>query len=244
MSVRGLAVIVGVGVGVGGAVATRFARGGYRVAICARNQTYKNADKLTPLKEEIEREGGEVVCCEMDAADPASVSETFAKLGAVDVLVYNAGARDMAPVSIENTDPDKFLNYWKVNCFGAYLCSREVVRGMKERHKGTIIFTGATAALRGSAGMSTFSPGKFGLRSLSQTLRNELSPHNIHVCHVVIDGPVNIPLIRKYMKGVEDRLIEPKDVAEVYWQLHTQPSSCWTFEMDVRSASEPLTSSL
>jgi len=247
MSLAPLAVVVGVGVGIGGEVAKKFAREGYRVAICARNQTYSSADKLKPLTNAIQKEGGVALPYVLDAADPDSVSKVFDQLGEVDVLVYNAGARDFAPVLVEDTSPEKFLNYWKVNCYGAFLCSRAVLPSMKLRKKGSIFFTGATAAVRGSFGVSSFSPGKFGLRSLSQTLAAEAGPHNIHVCHFIIDGPVNIPILRKYVGQTEEgkeRLIDPCAVADLYWNVYNQPRNCWTQELDVRSYTEPLGSKM
>lgn len=238
---KGVCAVVGVGVGIGGETAKLFAREGYKVAIFARNQNYKGADKLSPLEKDIRAMGGDVFAQRMDASNPIEVEQSFKKMmdhfkdHSLDVLIYNCGARDMAQEMVENVSPEKFLNYWKVNCFGAFLCSQAVVPKMKQQRFGTIIFTGATAALRGNPGLTSFSPGKFGLRSLSQSISKEVSEFNIHVAHVIVDGPVDIPLVRKFTSSsAAIPLISPLDVAKTYLYLHNQTnSSSWTTEMDL-----------
>jgi len=249
---RKVAVVVGVGKGIGGAVAQKFAKEGFDVAILARNQTYKGADKLTPLKEEIEKGGYGVkvlpVVC--DATDEKSVKEAFAQirkeLGEVDCLVYNAGARKFVGEGILETPVSQFLEFWKANCFGAFLVSREVLPHMKKVRSGTILITGATGSLRALAGLSSFAVGKFGLRALAQSMARECSQEGIHVAHIIIDGPVDIPIIRKFSAGAktDDDLLNPHEVANQYWNLYCQEKTTWTHEMDLRPFNEPLYSKL
>lgn len=185
--VRKLAAVVGVGKGIGGAVARALAARGYDVGLFARNETYHGADKLSGLAAEIQSSGGRAFTVQMDASDPADVERGFASLvaqaggKAVDVLVYNAGARELAPVPVDKQSADTLLKYWKTNAFGAFLCAKQVWTGMAANNGGTILFTGATASLRGKAGFASFGMGKAALRSLSQSLVEEGASHNIHV---------------------------------------------------------------
>jgi len=245
---KGVAVIVGVGVGIGGEVAKKFAREGYKVAIIARNKTYKGADKLSPLKREIELTGGTVFAVPCDATKPDQVSRAFASirnnLGLISVLVYNAGARKLSGETVLETSIDQFIEFWKVNCLGAFLTAREALPDMLTAGKGTIILTGATGSLRGSAGLSSFSVGKFGLRALAQTLQREYSKLGVHVAHVIVDAAVDIPIIRKAVKGDIERLASPKEIAKEYWHLHQQHKSAWVHELDLRPYSEKMFSKL
>jgi NAD(P)-dependent dehydrogenase (short-subunit alcohol dehydrogenase family) len=237
MSDRKTAVVVGVGPGLGAAVARRFARGGFAVGLMARGR-----DKLDPVRADIEREGGAALGVEVDATDPASVRAGIAAivtgLGPVEVLVYNAGAFQMGTVL--ETTPEDFERCWRSNCFGAFLAAREVAPGMVERRRGTILLTGATAALRGSARFSCLAVGKFGLRALGQSLARELGPSGVHVAHVVVDGGIDTPRVRQMTGGARDpkTLLSPDAIAETYWQLHVQDPTAWAQEMDLRPATE------
>jgi NAD(P)-dependent dehydrogenase (short-subunit alcohol dehydrogenase family) len=229
---QAVAVVVGVGPGLGAAVAKRFAREGFAVGLVARNR-----DKLEPVAKAIDEAGGRSCSVSADATSESSLSEAFdtirKQLGHPTVLVYNAGAFHMGGVM--ETEPSVFEGCWKANCMGAFLCAREVLPKMLEDGSGTILLTGATAALRGGGRFSAFAVGKFGLRALAQSMARELGPEGIHVAHVVIDGMIDTPRTRS-MFGDRDanHMLQPNAIADSYWQLHTQHPSCWTQELDVR----------
>eukprot|EP00808_Paulinella_micropora_P008803 g44573.t1 len=195
-------VVVGVGKGIGGHVATHFASKGFRVALLARNQTYQsNPDKITPLLDQFASHGwvGKGFVC--DAGDAGQVKKTFSEIrksmGDPCVLIYNAGARDFTPTDICDLSAEKVERYWRSNCLGALFCMQQVIPHMQATGQGCVILTGATASIRGSRGMSSFAIGKFGLRALAQSAYQELSPQGICVTHVIIDSAVDLPLLRK-----------------------------------------------
>ena len=159
------------------------------------------------------------------------------QLNPPDVLVYNAGLFQVGGI-LELT-PEQFENAWKVNCFGAFLGAQQVLPAMLERGRGTILFTGATAALKGSARFAGLAVGKFGLRALAQSLAREFGLQGIHVAHIVIDGMINTQRVRSMLPDREDHtLVEPESIAQLYWQLHLQDKSAWTLELDLRPAVE------
>ena len=175
------------------------------------------------------------------------------ELGPVNVLVYNAGARRVNGKSLIDTTSEEFENFTKINLFGAFWASKLVIPDMLAADKGTILFTSATGALRGMPGLASFSPGKFGLRSLCQIITREYQAKGIHACNIIVDGPVDGKLIGGVMKrqwertgqkdkaaDVEAHLVQPRDLAHTYWFLHTQPRSTWTQELDVRAMKETL----
>jgi NAD(P)-dependent dehydrogenase (short-subunit alcohol dehydrogenase family) len=189
----------------------------------------------------IEAEKGTARGYTCDAGDPKSVSQAFAcvraELGDASVLVYNAGAFQMGGVM--ELSPEDFERCWRANCFGGFLAAREVVPKMVEQGRGTIVFTGATAALRGSAKFSALAVGKFGLRALAQSMARELGPQGVHVVHVVIDGQIDTPRGRAMAPGRDPAtMLAPDAIAETYWQLHEQPRSTWTQELDLRPSTE------
>lgn len=178
-------------------------------------------------------------------------------LGPVDVLVYNAGARRVNGKGILETSSEEFENFTKINLFGAFWSTKCVLPDMLAAGKGTIIFTGATGSLRGSPGLSSFSPGKFGLRSLAQIVTREYQSKGIHGAHIIVDGPVDGKLIggvrrrqweregdKEKLAEVESYIMQPADLAGIYWYLHTQPRSAWTQELDVRAMKESMFSKL
>jgi len=231
-----VAVVIGVGPGLGAAVAKRFAREGYALALVARK-----AESSEPVRAEIEQQGGVARVLTADAGDPAAVAAVFAeiqgKLGPVGVLVYNAGAFRMGEVA--QLTPEQFEQGFRIGCFGAFLCAREVVPGMVERGRGTLLFTGATASLRSGAGFAAFAAGKFGLRAVAQSLAREVGPKGVHVAHVIIDGQIDTPHVRAMMPEREARtMLAPDAIAESYWQLHAQHPSAWTHELDLRPSPE------
>jgi NAD(P)-dependent dehydrogenase (short-subunit alcohol dehydrogenase family) len=222
-----VAAVVGVGPGLGAALARRFAREGYAVGLFARSES-----SLRPVQQEIEKSGGRAALYPADATDEASLGAAFARLraelGAPGVCIYNASAFTMAGL-LELT-PERFESAWRVSCLGGFLMAREAVPAMLERGRGTLLFTGATAALRGGARFAGFAVGKFGLRALAQSLARELGPQGIHVAHVVIDGVIGT--------GRDATTLDPNAIAETYWQLHRQDPSAWTQELDLRPATE------
>jgi NAD(P)-dependent dehydrogenase (short-subunit alcohol dehydrogenase family) len=236
MSTLPVAAVIGVGPGLGAAVARRFAREGFAVALLARR-----AESLAETEQQIRAAGGEALSVAADAADPASVAAAFAevrrKLGDTEVLVYNASGFQMGKVV--DLSPEVFESCWKVGCFGAFLAVREVVPAMVARRRGTILLTGATAALRGSANFAALAVPKFGLRALGQSLARELHPQGVHVAHVVIDGAIDTPRIRTMMPDrAPETKLSPDAIAEAYWQIHRQDPTTWTQEMDLRPAVE------
>ena len=236
MSEAKIIAILGVGPGLGAAVARRFAREGFTVALMARD-----AEKLATIQEQIVQQGGKALAIPTDATQPTSVASAFARvreqLGSPEVFVYNIEAFQMK--SLLDLTPEEFEYGWKANCFGAFLGSQEVLPAMLNRSRGTILLTGATAALRGSARFVSLAVGKFGLRALAQSLAREFGPRGIHVAHVIVDGLIDMPTVRQMFPERETHtLLAPDAIAEVYWQLHSQPPTVWTLEMDLRPAVE------
>ncbi|HLK12348.1 MAG TPA: SDR family NAD(P)-dependent oxidoreductase [Candidatus Binatia bacterium] len=231
-----VAVVSGVGPGLGAAVARRFARGGFAVALMARAE-----ESLAAVAAAIAAEGGHALPIPGDATHPDAVARAFgrvrAELGAPEVLVYNTGAFHIGGVL--DTTPAVFEQCWRASCLGAVLAVQQVLPAMVERGRGTVLLTGATAALRGAANFAAMAVGKFGLRALGQSLAREFGPRGIHVAHVVVDGIIDTPRTRAF---VPDRpaatLLAPDAIAEAYWQLHVQQPTCWTQEMDLRPAPE------
>lgn len=236
MSESKVAVVLGVGPGLGAAIARRFARAGFTVGIMARN-----AEKLKAIQTQIEQDGGTALSVSADATDLASVTAAFSQikqqLGEPEVFIYNTGAFQMAS-ALEIT-PEQFEYNWKANCFGAFLGVQQVLPAMLERGRGTILFTGATAAMKGSAKFASFAVGKFGLRALAQSLAREFGPQGIHVAHIIIDGIIDTPRVRQMMPNREQQtMLSPDAIAETYLQLYLQDSSAWTLEIDLRPAVE------
>jgi NAD(P)-dependent dehydrogenase (short-subunit alcohol dehydrogenase family) len=235
-----VALIIGAGDATGGAIARRFAREGYTACV-----TRRSLDKLQPLLEQIRAEGGVAHGFASDARKEeevvALVEQIEATLGAIEVLVFNIGAN--APSSILEETARKYFKIWEMACFGGFLNAREVAKRMVQRagdgHKGTIIFTGATASLRGGANFAAFSGAKMALRALAQSMARELGPRGIHVAHVVVDGAIDTAFIRdnfpeRYALKAEDGIVNPEHIADTYWMLHRQPRDAWTHEIDLR----------
>jgi len=237
-----VAVVLGVGPGIGRSVAKKFASSGYRVALLARKQ-----DNLITIQKEIEDSGHYSMSFTVDASSEESVKKTFteirSKLGPPEVLVYNAAVRRLKKLGITEVTTEEFSNIWKINCLGGFFASREVVPDMLKKGQGTIIFTGATASIRALDGLSSFAVSKFGLRALAQSMARELGQKGIHVAHVIIDGAVDNSLVRKILdqrNQVLENWMNPDGIAEQYWNIHTQDKSTWTHEMDLRPAAETI----
>ena len=230
------ALIIGAGDATGGAIARRFAAGGYTACV-----TRRDAAKLQPLIAAITAAGGAAHGFASDARkedEVIALVETIERdIGAIEVLVFNIGANVPCPV-VEET-ARKYFKIWEMACLGGFLNGREVAKRMLQRQRGTILFTGATAALRGSANFAAFAGAKHALRALAQSMARELGPQGIHVAHVVVDGAIDTEFIRsnfpeRYALKEQDGILNPEHIAENYWHLHTQPRDAWTFELDLR----------
>jgi len=224
---KSVALVVGVGPGLGSALARRFAKAGMAVALARRD-----AGKLKDLAGEI---GGQAYAC--DVAAPNSVSALFQSVehdfGVPDLVAFNAGAYMRG--GILEIAPEDFERCWRIGCMGGFLVGQAAAYRMVPAGRGTILFTGATASLRGSAGFVNLAMPKFGLRAVAQSMARELGPKGIHVAHVLIDGQIagERPGYRPEERG-EDALLSPDAIAESYYQLHIQPRSAWTQELDLR----------
>ncbi len=231
-----VALIVGAGDATGGAIARRFAREGLITCV-----TRRSADKLAPLVEAIQAASGQAHGFGSDARREEEVIALVERIehdiAPIEVLVYNIGAN--VPSGILDETARKYFKIWEMACLGGFLYGREVAKRMVTRSRGTIIFTGATASLRGSAGFAAFAGAKHALRALAQSMAKELGPRNIHVAHVVVDGAIDTEFIRTNLPQVyatkdQDGILNPEHIAENYWHLHTQPRDAWTFELDLR----------
>jgi NAD(P)-dependent dehydrogenase (short-subunit alcohol dehydrogenase family) len=231
-----VALVMGVGPGLGTAIARRFARGGFSVALFARKR-----GSFEAALQELTASGAAARGYEVDVTSPgevkAAITEVIAELGPVDVLVYNAGAFAMG--GILDVTPEQFEHCFRANCLGAFLGAQGVLPGMLEKGRGTLLLTGATAALRGSAGFSCLAVGKFGLRALAQSLAREFGPRGIHVAHVIIDGQIDTPRLRAASPSREPHtVLAPDAIAETYFHLHDQHPTAWTLELDLRPSVE------
>ena len=234
MPSRETAIVFGVGHGLGWALAKRFATDNMRVAVIARDET-----KLTTLiKPEGDRDIRPYVADVSKSEDVLRVFDCVARdFGEPDLVVFNAGAFQKA--NVLDIDPVDFERCWRVGCLGGLLVGQAAARRMVKSGRGTIIFSGATAALRGSAGFANLAVPKFGLRALSQSMARELGHKGIHIGHVIIDGQIESERYRHLIKERgEDSLLAPDAIAELYLQLHRQPRSAWSHEIDVRPWSE------
>ncbi len=235
-----VAAIVGVGEGLGYALGKRFAAAGFNVALAARN-----AERVERLAEAIVENGGQALAVPTDAREERAVIELFDKLendhGAVEVVVFNGGANYRAPIA--EMPADMFESVWRLGCYAGFLVGREAARRMVPRARGTMLFTGATASLRGGAQFAAFAAAKGALRAVAQSLARELGPKGIHVAHVVIDGMIDTQAARQRFPERaaslgEDGMLAPDAIAETYYRIHEQPRSAWTFETDLRPWAE------
>jgi NAD(P)-dependent dehydrogenase (short-subunit alcohol dehydrogenase family) len=230
------ALVIGAGDATGGAIARRFAREGFTACV-----TRRNADKLAPLVARIEAEGGKARAFGSDARkeeEMVSLIQTVERdVGPIEIAAFNIGANVRFP--IRETTARVYFKVWEMACFAGFLMGREVAKAMVPRGRGSILFTGATASVRGGVGYSAFSGAKHGLRALAQSMARELGPQGIHVAHVIIDGAIDTEFIRSNFPeraALKDRggILDPEAIAEAYWQLHQQHRSAWTHELDLR----------
>ena len=240
-----VALIVGAGDAIGAAVGRRFATGGYTVCLVRRS-----LEKAAPHVANIKAAGGRAHAFSVDVRDePAMVAlfETVERtIGPIEVCLFNAGAN--ARAGALDTSMLLFERVWRLACVAGFLTGREAARHMVPRGRGTILFTGATASLRGGAGFAAFAAAKAGLRATAQSLAREFGPQGVHVAHLVIDGGVDSPAIHQRRLAhlgpdapppEPGSLIALDTVAEAYWTLHTQPRDGWTHELDIRPSVEP-----
>jgi NAD(P)-dependent dehydrogenase (short-subunit alcohol dehydrogenase family) len=233
----GIVWVAGVGAsrGAGAAIARRFAKEGYTVAVTGRT-----AGSLHTIVDEIESFGGKGLAIPGDVQKEGDLLEIVAGLearGPIEVGVYNAGNALWRP-PLETTTAD-FEAVWRVGCLGGFMFAREVARVMCQRARGTLLFTGATASLRGRGASTAFAAAKAGLRSVSQSFAREFGPQGIHVAHVIIDGAIHGEKILTRFPDIEskkgpDGLLSPEAIADAYWYLHTQDRSAWSQELDLR----------
>jgi NAD(P)-dependent dehydrogenase (short-subunit alcohol dehydrogenase family) len=237
------AFVVGAGDFTGAAVARRFAREGF-VACVARRQ--RHVDQLDALVSGIAQDGGRARAFGLDARLEEEVVATVDRIerevGPIGVFVHNIGAN--VRFDIVDTTARVYLKTWELAGLSAFLTAREVAARMIPRGRGTMIFTGATASVRGAAGFAAFAGAMHAKRALAQSMARELGPKGIHVAHVVVDGPIDTDFTRQRLDLMKPRpaeagLLEPAAIAEIYWQIHRQPKSAWTFEMDLRPWAEP-----
>lgn len=252
---KGACLVIGAGDATGGAVARRFAREGYIACV-----TRRSVEKLQDLKQQIESAGG---TCHAFGSDARVEEEVIAlvdkiekNIAPIEVLVFNIGAN--SPNSILTETARRYTKMWEMACLAGFLTGREVAKRMVARdvaqvsstgvpqttdlgvpHKGTIIFTGATASLRGSAHFAGFSGGKMALRALAQSMARELGPMGVHVAHPIIDGAIDTEFIRtqfpeRYALKDQDGIVNPDHIADAYLMLHQQPRDAWTHELDLR----------
>jgi len=227
-----VALIMGAGPGLGLALARCFLTAGMHVGMAARN-----GEKLTSLLQECSGSTGQVRAYTCDSTNEDSVINVFGRLqtdlGTPDLVVYNVGI--YLPGEVVNITTADFEHCWRVGCLGGFLCGREAARIMLKAGNGTILFSGATASLRGGAGFANLAVGKFGLRALSQSMARELGPRGIHVAHVVIDGQILSPRYAGLASSrPADGLLSPDAIAASYIALHKQHRSAWSQELDLR----------
>lgn len=239
---KGVCLVAGVGDGLGSAIARAFAAEGYVVCMTRRA---RHLDALEALAAEIRAAGGTAHAYGVDARvedEVVALFETIERdVGPLEVMVFNIGAN--VRFGIRETTARVFTKVWEMACFAGFLAGREAARVMAPRGRGTIIFTGATASVRGRDGFSAFAAAKHGLRAVAQSMARELGPLGIHVAHTVIDGAVDGVFIRGNRDDVdallaEDRILRPGDIAASYVALARQPRSAWTHELDLRPWSE------
>ena len=240
MNNKKVVLVVGAGDATGGAIAKRFAQEGFVACV-----TRRSADKLEPLVNDIRAQGGGAhgFACDARKEDDviALIEQIESQIGPIEAFVFNIGAN--VPCSILEETARKYFKIWEMACFSGFLNAREVAKRMVTRQRGTILFTGATAGLRGASGFAAFAGAKHGIRALAQSMARELGPLNIHVAHVVVDGAIDTDFIRdnfpeKYATKDQDGILNPEHIADNYWHLHSQPRDAWTFELDLRPWSE------
>ena len=228
--------VVGAGDALGGAIAKRFAREGFAAVVIRRH-----ADQLEPLATAIREAGGEAHPFGVDARQEDQMVALFdsieGEIAPLEAVIFNIGANVRFPIA--ETTSRVFSKVWEMACFSGFLTGREAAIRMTPRGRGTIIFTGATASVRGREGFAAFAAAKHGLRAVAQSMARELGPKGLHVAHTIIDGAIDTQWIaenfpQRYELKSEDGILNPEHIADAYWHLHAQPRDAWTHELDLR----------
>lgn len=228
--------VIGAGDALGGAIARRFAREGLGAVVIRRE-----AERLADLAAQIRAEGGEAHPFGVDARLEEPMVELFERIerdiAPLEAVVFNIGANVNFPIG--ETTARVYRKVWEMAAFAGFLTGREAAKHMVPRGRGTIIFTGATASLRGGVGFSAFAGAKFALRGLAQSMARELGPQGVHVAHTIIDGAIDTDWIatnfpQRYALKDQDGILNPDHIADAYWGLHVQPRDAWTHELDLR----------
>lgn len=228
--------VIGAGDATGSSVARRFAKEGYMVCAARRTEA-----ALGPLVESIQAAGGRALGFALDARREEAVTGFIdhieSTIGPIEVMVFNVGGNVRFPIL--ETTTQKYFKVWEMCAMAGFLAGREAARVMVPRGRGTILFTGATASLRGAAGFSAFAGGKAALRALAQSMARELGPRGVHVAHVIIDGLIDTAFSRtnfadRVAAAGPQGILDPDHIADAYWWLHSQPRDAWTFELDLR----------
>lgn len=232
MTMARTAVIAGVGPGLGASLAKKFATEGCNVGLFARSDDY-----LDELESELKSISGDTLGVPTDITQADAVETGFRKIrdefGPIDILINHAG--NYLSGGLLDIEPKDFERMWRVAAYGSFLCSKAAVPDMLENGCGTVIFTGATSAIRGPEKGLAFGSAKFAVRGLAESMARELGPEGIHVAHVIIDGQILTPEARKrWPDRDEETFLDPDDIADSYWHLVTQPRSSWTLELDLR----------
>ncbi len=235
MTDKRVATVIGVGPGLGAALARRFAAD-YAVALVARN-----AEKLLELAREISAAGGTSLVVPADVSKEQEIIGAFERirrdLGDTDVLLYNAAMRPHG--TLMDTKPSTFENTWRVSSFGAFLAAQQVVPAMLQKQRGVILFTGATAGVKPFATSAAFGPAKFAMHGLSQVMARDLGPKGIHVAWINVDGAIDMPAIHEHFPQLKEQdMLKPSAIADTYWHLAHQDPSAWTLDIDVRPFKE------
>lgn len=236
-----VALVIGAGDATGSAVARRFAEEGYYACLVRRN-----GDKLIPIVTEMQEAGLQAQGFGVDARKEEQVEELIntieSSIGPIEVFVFNIGAN--VPSSILDETAQKYFKIWEMACFSAFLTGRAVAQRMVQRERGTMIFTGATASVRGGAHFAAFAGAKHALRALAQSMARELGPRGIHVVHSIIDGIIDTQFAQDLLganfetRKNDQGIINPKHIADSYWHVHSQEKDCWTHELDMRPYNE------
>jgi NAD(P)-dependent dehydrogenase (short-subunit alcohol dehydrogenase family) len=239
---KGACLIIGAGDGLGGAIARAFAAEGFGVCVTRRP---RHVAEVEALAQSIRADGGRAHAFGVDARREeevvALVEKIEREIAPLEIVVFNIGAN--VRFDAVETTTQVFSKVWEMATLAGFLTGREAARVMTPRARGSLLFTGATASVRGSAGYSAFSSAKHGLRAIAQSYARELGPKGIHVAHVVIDGMIDGVFARSIAPDAAERLareeiLDPKEIARNYVWLHQQRRSAWTFEMDLRPSVE------
>lgn len=239
---KNVALIIGAGDDTGGAIARAFAQDGFHLCVVRRPA---RLEKLEALAASINSNGGSASAHGVDARNEEAmaklISDIETNIGPIEVAIFNIGAN--VKFNIADTTPRVFRKVWEMASFAGFLMAHNVAPHMEKRGRGTLIFTGATASIRGSAGFSAFAAAKHSLRALAQSCARELGPKGIHVAHTIIDGMIDSNFIRENVPAVDEMrekglILNPDHIAENYVRLHHQPRDAWTFELDLRPYGE------